>query len=236
MLVSHNKKFIFLKTKKTAGTSVEFALQRYCVPPRIETKHHTPEMETEYGIVGRRGRAYNGPHVIWYNHMPALELKNLVPIDVWSGYRRICTIRNPWDQVVSAFHFFNKLKGSEPKDLKIHMFRIWAKNSMADKMADDQLIYSIDGEPVIDTYIVQSRIKTDFEQLCRKIGVPNSQLPRLKSEYRGNFIPYMDYYDSQSIEAVAEVFAKPIEWFGWRFDVAAPDRLPPPADRLHLID
>ena len=32
MLVSHSKKFIFLKTMKTAGASVEIYLERYCVP------------------------------------------------------------------------------------------------------------------------------------------------------------------------------------------------------------
>ncbi len=30
MIISHEHKFIFLKTKKTAGTSVELALTRLC--------------------------------------------------------------------------------------------------------------------------------------------------------------------------------------------------------------
>ncbi len=30
MIISHKYKFIFLKTKKTAGTSIEISLSRYC--------------------------------------------------------------------------------------------------------------------------------------------------------------------------------------------------------------
>jgi hypothetical protein len=32
MIVSHERKFIFLKTRKTAGTSLEIALSKYCGP------------------------------------------------------------------------------------------------------------------------------------------------------------------------------------------------------------
>ena len=31
MLISHRKKFIFTKTKKTAGTSVESVFETYCI-------------------------------------------------------------------------------------------------------------------------------------------------------------------------------------------------------------
>jgi hypothetical protein len=37
MIVSHEHKFIYLKTKKTAGTSIELALSRLCGPDDIIT-------------------------------------------------------------------------------------------------------------------------------------------------------------------------------------------------------
>lgn len=37
MLVNHTKKFIFLKTVKTAETSVEGLLERFCLPPGVES-------------------------------------------------------------------------------------------------------------------------------------------------------------------------------------------------------
>ena len=35
MIVSHSRKFIFLKTRKTAGTSLEIALSKYCGPEDV---------------------------------------------------------------------------------------------------------------------------------------------------------------------------------------------------------
>jgi len=37
MIVSHEHKFIFLKTKKTAGTSIELALTELCGPEDVIT-------------------------------------------------------------------------------------------------------------------------------------------------------------------------------------------------------
>ena len=35
MIISHEHKFIFLKTKKTAGTSIELALSQLCGPDDV---------------------------------------------------------------------------------------------------------------------------------------------------------------------------------------------------------
>jgi hypothetical protein len=35
MIISHEHKFIFIKTKKTAGTSIELALSQLCGPDDI---------------------------------------------------------------------------------------------------------------------------------------------------------------------------------------------------------
>ena len=38
MIVSHKNRFIFLKTRKTAGSSIEIALSKHCGPEDIITK------------------------------------------------------------------------------------------------------------------------------------------------------------------------------------------------------
>jgi hypothetical protein len=35
LIISHRHRFIFLKTRKTAGTSVEIALSRFCGPDDV---------------------------------------------------------------------------------------------------------------------------------------------------------------------------------------------------------
>ena len=61
MLCSHTHKFIYLKTIKTAGTSVEGFFERFCCSAEIMKKSH---LRDEYvganGIIGYRGEDVSG--------------------------------------------------------------------------------------------------------------------------------------------------------------------------------
>ena len=61
MIVSHKHKFIFIKTVKTAGTSLEVALSEFCGSKDIITKI-APDDE-EY----RKSLGYLGPQNYLYN-------------------------------------------------------------------------------------------------------------------------------------------------------------------------
>ena len=53
MLWSKKHGFIFVKTKKTAGTSIEVLLQEYCVPAELlkRSQHKTAEIVTSEGLL-----------------------------------------------------------------------------------------------------------------------------------------------------------------------------------------
>ena len=56
MIISHRHRFIFLKTIKTAGTSIEIALSKHCGPKDTITAFLTSEDEEI-----RRNLGYRGP-------------------------------------------------------------------------------------------------------------------------------------------------------------------------------
>lgn len=103
MLISHPYRFIFIKTVKTAGTSVEAFFEPLCTPPGHVVQHHTPTRLSDYGVVGRRGPESSEPDQGFVNHMDAASIRALF-LD-FDQYRRFTVVRDPYDRTVSWFHF-----------------------------------------------------------------------------------------------------------------------------------
>jgi len=107
---SHAREFIFLKTRKTAGTSIEMALEPWCRPPGAVVVEQTPALILKTGIVGRRLlrqlKLDRRPRrTDWTNHMTAAAVCKALGRGKWDRYRKITTVRNPFDLLVSRFHF-----------------------------------------------------------------------------------------------------------------------------------
>ena len=76
MLVSHRYKFIYTKTRKTAGSSVESYFEAFCMPEGEWTQRHfREEYVSDAGIIGFRGKAANAGDAYWWNHMPAQMIR-----------------------------------------------------------------------------------------------------------------------------------------------------------------
>src|SRR4029453_8467383 len=122
MLVSHRHRFIYTKTMKTAGTSVEVYFEPYCMPAGTwQFSHHRSQQISDAGIIGFRGPRQHRPEVKWWNHMPAATIRERVGPEVWDGYFKFCVIRNPFDKAISVFHFAKAHRarwgGLQPREL-----------------------------------------------------------------------------------------------------------------------
>ena len=108
MILSHKYRFIFLKTAKTAGSSIEAALAPVCGPDDIITGNERNLLRRNYQLgLGKLGLHVPGeisrrlPEVSgFYPHMPGRQVRRLVDREIWDNYFKFAVERNPWDRQV----------------------------------------------------------------------------------------------------------------------------------------
>lgn len=219
MLCSHSKKFIYLKTIKTAGTSVEIFFEKYCCPPDgyIES-HATNEVISPYGIIGYRGIDPTGS--VYYNHMPAEIIKKLLGKEIWDSYLKFCVIRNPYDKAVSMFwmmlsqeermHLFKS-------DFQITRDRFSEFVNDVRNLPSDRHIFTIDGRVEVDFFIKYENLLEDIKSTCQLIGVDFKveNLGNYKRNFRLRSEHYSEYYRENSRRRVADFYAWEISNFNY---------------------
>lgn len=219
MLVSHPHRFIYFKTRKTAGTSVEIYFEPYCWDPGkpFVEMHQRDEEVTEWGIIGSRGLPIHTR--TWYNHLPASGIRAMLGEEIFDQYYKFCVIRDPFDKTVSGFWFWATPEQrlalrSAPFSAVRQAFEEWV---VAQPLPVDRIIYTIDGAPVADRYIRHDRLAADMEAVCNDLGVPwePARLKRFKANTRLRNEPFAEYYTRRAADRVAEVFAWELEYFGF---------------------
>ena len=158
MIVSHKHKFIFLKTKKTAGTAIEAALSELCGPDDVITPYREASEGDRNGLppqnyriehpakpqrslwrrLMRRPERYYHQTVGYYEHMPGARVRAYVGEDVWRDYYKFAFDRNPWDRQVSWYLYKTKSKTTRPS-----FARFMSRRRRA--YVDNHEIYMLDG-------------------------------------------------------------------------------------------
>ena len=227
MIISHKYKFIFLKTQKTAGTSIEIALSKYCGADDIITPVSPEDEKT------RRDLGYPGPQnylSIWdygvlyvakrllkrgkkprfYNHISAKKVRANIGEQVWNSYYKFCFERNPWDRIVSQYYWRYR---SEPRPT-ISEF-VGSKSPLCLKRKGFEL-YTIDGQVAVDKVCRFENLSEELEVIRKQFGIPEKlELPRAKSGYRKDKRSYRDILGEEEKVKIAERFRDEINLMGY---------------------
>ena len=226
MIISHKYELIFIKTKKTAGTSIEVLLSQYCGPNDIVTPIH-PHVEPH---VPRNYRGLFNPipemmlkirspvatakdlakRKRFFNHMPASLVKARISRRVWNNYYKFCVERNPWDKCVS--HYYMK-KGRCNKNLTFDEYI-----SRGEFPINWPLYCDSNGQIIVDQVVYYERLEEELGELFSQLGIPFAGLGvRAKSEYRPQSADYRTLFTERQRLIVEEAFRREIELHGYSF-------------------
>lgn len=219
MLISHKNKFIYTKTFKTGGTSIESYFEPCCMPDGAWTLcHERDEYVSETGIIGFRG-AKLPEGCRWWNHMPAARIRELIGEATWAAYFKFCVVRNPFDKAVSAYYFFrrNSISG-EARDIDRERadFEAWLE-SPGPPIDRDK--YLIDGTFCLDEVVRYEQLAGDLERVCRRLEVPwePARLPTFKTGYRPPHARVEALYNERSRRLVEAAYAFELDHFRYAF-------------------
>lgn len=230
MIVSHRYRFIFLKTAKTAGTSIEIALSKYLGESDIITPISAPD-ETIRRSLGYRGpqnyqvplqqhspvelaRAiFLGRKKKFYNHMPAREVRGLIGEEIWNNYYKFCFERNPFDRVISLYFWCHK---SEPRPT-LAEFLEGPEIQLLTQRGIDAYTDST-GAVCVNRVGRYENLGADLEEIRLAVGLPEAlNLPKAKSAHRTDRRHYSELIDSHCRSRIEALFSHELSLWDYQF-------------------
>jgi hypothetical protein len=214
MLISDERRFLFVHVQKTAGSSVRRAL------------HETmPDL-----------RAFLG------THDTALQARAALGDASFGAHFVAAFVRNPWDRLVSWYSMIVQARERAPwwrrawgaRRGEPRLWRYVYENSRSfeefilrcTEEIDDvdgrksfcrnQVDYLSDaeGRPIVSFVGRYESLEADAGRLFERLGRPGVRLPRVNASRHRH---YSAYYSDALAEVVRERFARDVEAFGYEF-------------------
>jgi hypothetical protein len=206
MIVSHSRKFIFLKTRKTAGTSLEIALSKYCGPEDVLAPINFDEdMRKEISGRGKQNYARPfrklSPHQmyrflrrgeeveVFTEHMTAVAAMRLLAPEVWNSYFKFTIVRNPFDRMLSRYFWTMKARPDNRESWHIETLDQFLRYK-AGCVNENWLIYTRADELLVDDVVRFESFEADLARISPRLGLDHNLYEDMKSiRAKGDFRP-----------------------------------------------
>jgi hypothetical protein len=212
VIISYGHRFIFIHVPKAAGMSIDRALAPYA-------------HRTEHVLVNRL-LALVGIHVNHYTyykwkrfrrHVAARIVRRHLPRRVYGNCFKFAFVRNPWDRMVSQYHYILRNPHYHRHRLVKSMssFEQYVRYELSrNKPLQKDFVTDRRGRLIVDFVGRFERLEDDFAAVCRTLNI-EAVLPHVN---RTSHRDYRYYYDQPTIDLVASHFREDIDFFGYAFD------------------
>ncbi len=214
MIISGGRNYVFVHIPKTGGTSMALALEDRAMKDDIMLGDTPKASNRRHRVKGIKTRGR-----LW-KHATLRDIDGLITPDELAGMFCFTMVRNPWDRVVSYYHW---LRGQGFDHPAVHL----AKSvDFAGFLADADLQISLRNWPAAammrdatgvercNAYIRLEHFAEDAKALFDHLGFELT-LPRVNQSDRRD--SYQSYYTPQTRNIIEKCCAEDIARFGYAF-------------------
>ncbi len=228
MIISHKHKFIFLKTRKTASSSLEMALSKICGQDDIislmfeddekkKIELGLPSMQNTlvpfkyYNDIDKARLLLKWKRQQFYDHSTAKDVKEYVSSEVWNTYFKFAFDRNPFDKMVSLYYW----RGGDKKYKSINAF---LKSGVLESIRSFDL-YSIHGIVAVDKLYKFEEMDAALSDISKQLNLSEPlQLPQYKAKAGIRKVrDYKEILDEDSIRLIEIAFAREIKYLQYQY-------------------
>ena len=220
MLISHSHKFIFIKTKKTGGSTIENVIVNNFFDRTVDVCTGSKIDGTPRVNIGAKKPGEPDGHKPWN------IVQNYVTPVQWTNYHKFTIERNPWEKVVSEFYWRiadGKDPSLTPYDDDVDNFEFYMNKAFGIRYPApiDWHLYASGSNVVVDEVIEYKGLADQFITMCNdKLGIQATKEmvtgTRMKSGHRKKHYTEM-YKDQRLIDKVADAYSNEIKHFNYIF-------------------
>jgi len=234
-IVSHTHRYIFLKSRKTAGTSVEKWLsgallkgdwiatspENLPLPVGFWDTSNTlsyGRIEKTIKRICRYGWGFP-KGTLFREHMAASDVRTAVGETIWQQYTKIVIERDPWDRFISLWRWRASELGASG-DFDTFLDTVELDESSEEVRGFSNLpIYTIDGAIVADRVLRYHDLMAQLETLRIDLSLPLSieDIPNRKSGYRRQEDD-PGTLRSDQVTRISHICAQEISLLGWSYE------------------
>ncbi|MBW4710395.1 sulfotransferase family protein [Roseobacter sp. YSTF-M11] len=215
MIISPGRRYIFVHIPKTGGTSLAMALEERAMKDDLLIGDTPKARRRRRRLIGVQSRGR-----LW-KHSTLADIEGVVSSDALSGMLVFTLVRNPWDRMVSYYHWLKDQAFHHPSVVTAKA--VCFKDFLRDRDVQMSLRRSPASSYLRDAtgvarctcFIRLEAFRQDIAPVEDHLGFSLS-MPHLNRSDRNT--DYKRYYDGPTRDLVADVCAEDIARFGYRYD------------------
>ena len=223
MIISHKYKFIFIKTRKTAGTSIEYNLSEYLgkndvITPSSEARYLAQNyyFETKISNFFKFLNLKNLSNFFKKkinDHIHADELKNIIDRNIYNNYFKFCVEREPVDKCIS-YYFMRKNSSTSSIDKKKMTWEQFVKKK---RFPVDTNLYIEDDILLVDKIIKYENLEQELYSILSKLGLNNFRIENSKNNSTREKEPLVTH---EHKKIIYEKFRSSLKYTNYKFDIS----------------